>query len=162
MNMTNIEIEVVQAFRQKMDLLQQVRAHMEDKTVLLMTNQLDSLERGLQIDAELQEAISGEEKRLEECRRRIAVHWDLEIDELDWVTLSRRLPKQGAIEVENIRRAISQIVEDIHYINLKNLALLKSGQMYVETLLNAIWPSPTYEREKRGSFAPPSRFSMEC
>ncbi len=162
MIMTNIEIEMIQAFRQKMDLLQQIRTHMEDKTVLLMTNQLDSLERSLQIDAELQEAIGGQEKRLQECRRRIAAHWGLEIDELDWVTLCRRLPKQEAIDVENIRSALSQIVEDIHYINLKNLALLKSGQMYVETLLNAIWPSPTYEREKTGCFAPPSRFSMEC
>ncbi len=70
--------------------------------------------------------------------------------------------KQEAIEMKNIRSVIRQTVEDIHYINLKNLALIKNGQMYVETLLNSIWPSLTYEREKTGCFAPPSRFSMEC
>ncbi len=162
MNMTNIEDEMVQAFRQKMDLFQQIRMHMDQKTILLMTNQLDSLERSLQIDAELQEVIVGQEKRLQDCRGKVAALWGLEIDELDWVALSRHLPNQEAIEVENIRSSISQIVEDIHYINLKNLALVKSGQMYVETLLNAIWPSPTYEREMTGCFTPPSRFSMEC
>jgi hypothetical protein len=160
--MTDIESELLQALCQKSELLQQVLSHMQEKTVLLMTNQLDALEKNLQMDAELQEAISGQEKHLRECRGRVAVLWNLKMDELNWETLSKRLPKQEAIEVENIRNAIQRAVEDIHYINLKNLALVKSGQMYVETLLNAIWPSPTYDREKMGCFVPPSRFSMEC
>jgi hypothetical protein len=161
--MPNQELFVISAIERKLELLHQCKNHLEKKMFCLLTQQIGLLENCLSQDAELQEEIFQQDTLLEQCKADLLKSWGCLDTTLSWKNLGNRFKGSEASRFKELQAAILQVVEEIQALNYKNMALIESGHMYVEMLLNAIWPSATYSPDKASRYCiPPSRISLEC
>jgi flagellar biosynthesis/type III secretory pathway chaperone len=157
------EKQLVDAYRKKLELLKKCHQIMEEKTVILMSNHLTRLEKSLEAETYLQNELMEQEKKIQRRKRELAAHWQLEEAEVDWRTLSMRLKGAAALEINELRAALRLVVEGIRTSNFRNLALIENGQLFVGTLLTALFPQPTYQADLMTRPPQlPSRLSMEC
>jgi len=111
----------------------------------------------------LQEEIFQQDTLLEKCKADLLKLWGYPDMTLTWKNLGNRLIGAEAARFKELQTAILQVVDEIQTLNYKNMALIESGQMYAEMLLNAIWPSATYSPDKANRYSIPcSRISLEC
>jgi flagellar biosynthesis/type III secretory pathway chaperone len=153
---------LIDAYRKKLELLQKVRLIMEEKTAILLSHNLARLEASLEAEARLQHELTEQELLVHRRERELAQHWSL-AEPVDWKTLSLRLKGEVGAEISQLRQALRAVVEEMRHINLKNMALVENGQLFVESMLAAICPSPTYHPNLLQRHGPlPSRLSVEC
>jgi hypothetical protein len=153
----------IMAFERKLQLLQQCKKHLEKKMLCLLTCQLPLLEANLAEDAELQEEIFRHDANLEKCKSDLLTLWGCQDHTMSWKSFGEHLNVPESLRFKELLDELKRIVEEIQTLNAKNLALLESGKMYAEALLNALWPATTYSPDKANRHSvPPSRISVEC
>jgi hypothetical protein len=159
----NMENRLLHAYQQQLDLLKQCRQLLQEKTISLMTNNLTQLEKSVEAEAFLQIALSEQEKKIQACKRTLADLWHLSPEEINWRTLTLRCKGEVFLQAKQLQGALRSMTDELRALTQKNLALIRNGQLFAETMLSAICPAPTYHPDMGGKSASlPSRLSLNC
>jgi flagellar biosynthesis/type III secretory pathway chaperone len=153
---------LIDAYRKKLELLRKVCQIMEEKAAILMSHNLARLESSLEAEALLQHELTEQDQVVRLRERELARQCGL-AEPVDWKTLSLRLKGEDGEEINQLRQALRAVVEEMRHLNMKNMALVENGQLFVESVLAAICPAPTYHPNLLHRHGPlPSRLSVEC
>jgi len=157
----NLESRLLHAYQLQLELLRQCRQLLHEKTVSLTTNNLAQLEKSMEAEAFLQTALTEQEKKIQACKRTLADLWQLSPEEISWRTLTLRCKGEAVLQVKQLQTALRSMADELRAINQKNLALIRNGQLFAETMLSTICPAPTYHPDMAGKGASlPSRLSV--